>query len=124
MLARRKRRDEQLFLTEEGDKEMRIKITENDIKKVVKDWLAIKRIFSFYILQGLGCFLGIPDRIAIYKGRIVCIEFKTEKGVQSTFQKLFQANVENSGGIYIVARCLEDVIESFEKLDTIIEEEG
>lgn len=103
---------------------MRIKVTENDIKKVIKDWLAIKRIFSFHILQGLGCFLGIPDRIAIYKGRIICIEVKTEKGTQSKWQLLFQQNVEASGGIYILARGVDDVIKIIEKLDSIIKEKG
>jgi len=99
---------------------MKLKVTENDVKKVIKEWLGIKRIFSFHIMQGLGSFKGIPDRIAIYKGRIICIEVKKEKGIQSEWQILFQKQVEASGGIYIVARCIEDVVEVFEKLDRII----
>ena len=90
---------------------MRIKINETDIKKVIKDWLNIKGIFNFHLLAGLGAYKGCPDRIAIYKGKIICIEVKTITGMQSIHQKLFQKNVEKAGGIYVLARCVEDVEE-------------
>lgn len=95
---------------------MRIKVTENDVKKVIKDYLNIKRIFHWYNLQGLGSFRGIPDFVAVYKGRVICIETKSPTGVQSKWQKLFQANVENSDGIYILARGLEDVEKVIEEI--------
>lgn len=39
----------------------------------------------------------------------VYIEVKTPRGVQSEYQKIFQQNIESYGGIYILARGLEDV---------------
>ena len=52
------------------------KITESDIKTQVKDYLNIMGFFHFHILQGLGAFLGIPDRIAIKDGRVLFLEIK------------------------------------------------
>ena len=42
-------------------------------------------------------------------GRLVEIEVKTPKGQQSTPQRNYQRMLEAHGGIYILARCVEDV---------------
>ena len=53
---------------------------------------------------------GQPDIIAILPGGIFCgIEVKTLKGKQSPDQILFQKRLERAGGVYIVARSIEDV---------------
>ena len=46
-----------------------IKQTEADLKQQVKDLLAIKHIFSFPILQALGSYPGLPDRVIHFRGR-------------------------------------------------------
>lgn len=85
-------------------------LTENDIKKQVKDYLNIKGWFNFHVLQGLGAYKGIPDRIAIKNGRVLFIEIKKPKGKQSLNQTLFQKELEYASGEYILVRCLEDLI--------------
>jgi hypothetical protein len=42
-------------------------------------------------------------------GRRLEVECKTERGRQSDDQKSFQRMIENFGGLYVLARSLEDV---------------
>ena len=89
----------------------RLKITEANVKDQVKDYLSLKGYFHFPILQGLGAFKGVPDRIAIKDGRVLFLEIKKPVGwKQSDKQKEFQANIEKEKGEYYLVRSLEDII--------------
>jgi Holliday junction resolvase len=92
-------------------KQYKPKITENDVKKQVKQYLSLKGWFHFHILQGLGAYKGIPDRIAIKDNRVLFIEVKKPTGVQSDDQITFQQNIEYQGGEYLLVRKLEDLQE-------------
>ena len=87
--------------------------TENEIKRLVKDYLKIKGWFHFYNLQGMGAYKGVPDIIAIKNGRVLFIECKrpARGSKQSPAQIEFQRNIEYQGGEYVLVRCLEDLIE-------------
>ena len=50
-----------------------------------------------------------PMPINFAWGRIVCIEVKSAKGKLSPDQEAFKQNIEANGGIYILARSVEDV---------------
>lgn len=52
---------------------------------------------------------GQPDIFACIRGRFVGIEAKTAVGRQSEKQKIWQRNLERAGGIYILARSVDDV---------------
>lgn len=58
---------------------------------------------------------GIPDIFLIrsngFGSVIYGIEVKSATGQQSEFQKKFQQKLEASGGIYILARSVDDLIE-------------
>lgn len=54
---------------------------------------------------------GVPDIIGCFKGRLIGIEIKSEKGVVSEYQKEFIENINRAGGLAFVARSLDDVIE-------------
>lgn len=54
---------------------------------------------------------GISDIIVLSEGKAYFIEVKTAKGKQRPDQEDFQAFVESAGCEYILARCLEDVME-------------
>ena len=92
-------------------KEYKLKLTENDIKNQVKDYLSLKKWFHFHVLQGLGAYKGVSDRIAIKDGRVIFLECKKPGGKQSAEQIEFQANVENVGGEYYVIHSLEEIME-------------
>jgi hypothetical protein len=61
---------------------------------------------------------GIADIISCVNGRFVGIEVKRPgaKNEQSEQQKIHQRNVMKSGGIYILADCLEDVTQIIEPI--------
>ena len=88
------------------------KISENDVKKMVKDYLSIKKYYHFPILQGLGAKRGIPDIIAIKNNRVLFLECKRPGGgKQSDYQKQFQADIEGHGGEYHIVSSLNELID-------------
>jgi Holliday junction resolvase len=82
---------------------------ENIVKRQVRRYLEIRGWFNFPLTAGLGCYPGVCDRIAVKNGRVLFIEVKSPAGNQSLLQKRFQACIEASGGIYILARSVEDL---------------
>ena len=95
----------------------KLKITENDVKKVCRDYMKVTGWFRFHILQGLGCFPGITDDIAIKNGNVLFIEYKRPGGKQRECQREFQIFIESHGGIYLLVKCLEDLIEAINKIE-------
>ena len=88
------------------------------MKRAVKDYLNATGWFNFHILQGMGAYKGIPDRIAIKNGTVLFIEVKKPKGSkQSDNQKIFQECIEQAGGIYILVKCIEDLIKAINKIE-------
>lgn len=86
------------------------KIKESDIRKQVRDYLRLKGWLVIYLLQGLGCYPGLSDLVAIKGGKVVWIELKKPgKSVQSEKQIIFQEQIESHGGIYRVVRGIEDL---------------
>ena len=104
---------------------MKLKSSEKDIQRTILEYLALKGIFHYR--QNTGAFkdtqghlyrfgaTGSPDIVCVHRGRYVGIEVKGEKGKQSPAQEQFQENLERAGGMYILARSLDDVIGTFGK---------
>lgn len=88
-----------------------MKISESDIRRQVRDYLRVKGWFVFHVLQGLGCYLGVTDLIAVKDGRVLFIELKTARGRQSEHQKKFQADLEAAGGEYVLCRGVDELRE-------------
>ena len=82
---------------------------ESEIRAQVRDLLRWKGWFVYYLLQGLGCYPGLSDMVAVKNGRVIHIELKPRTGKQSDNQIQFQADIEAAGGEYRVVRCIEDV---------------
>ena len=96
------------------DKKMpgqKIKISESEITKQIRDYLKIRQIFHWKVMQGLGATPGIADILGIYKGKPLAIEVKTAKGKPSENQLAFLARFRTEGGIAFIARSVDDVIE-------------
>jgi len=53
---------------------------------------------------------GVPDILGILKGRFLGIEVKTDKGKQSEEQMMFENDCKGAGGLYILARNVDDVM--------------
>lgn len=85
-------------------------LSEKEIQNMIREYL---RAFGWFVIrhqQGLGCHKGLSDLTAIKNGRTVYIEVKTPRGSQSDDQIQFQADIELHGGLYILARSVEDVM--------------
>ena len=86
-------------------------LTETHIKGQIRDFLAAMQIFSYPIMQGLGCYPGLPDRVIHFNGRVIYLEVKTTKGKLSDHQIAFQEQCEQDGIKYRVIRDLEGLQE-------------
>lgn len=82
---------------------------ETAIRRQIQDYLRWTGWFVYYNLAGLGSYPGLSDLVAVRGGRVVHIEVKTPKGVQSEKQKRFQRKLEAAGGEYVLARSVADV---------------
>lgn len=59
---------------------------------------------------------GSADIIGLVKGRFIAIEVKSPSGRQSINQSEFQRNIEKFGGIYILARTIDDVLDAIKNI--------
>jgi len=103
--------------------------SEKEVQKTILDWLAWHKIFAWRNNSGcvfsnykgktrmirIGC-PGAPDIIGIFKGLFLGIEVKAKKGKLRPEQKEFLDNIKKYGGIAIVAKSVEDVEESLNKI--------
>lgn len=102
---------------------------ESDTQKAILDYLAIKRIFHWRNNTGATKIgerfvrfgdKGSPDIFAVQiitfsggitGGQVYGIEVKSDtNGKQSEEQHNWQEHFEEAGGVYILARSLDDVI--------------
>ena len=96
---------------------------EKDIQAAIMQWLTLKKIFFYR--NNVGAFqnaqgnfyrfghAGAPDIICVSNSRYIGIEVKAPKGKLSPAQEHFRDNLEKAGGVYIIARQVEDVIKFF-----------
>lgn len=83
---------------------------EVEIQAQVKQYLQWRGWYVVKIHQSLGSHRGIADLYALKNGWHVWLEIKTPKGRLSEHQQQFKDEVEAHGGIYILARGIEDVM--------------
>jgi hypothetical protein len=81
------------------------------LTKSIRQLLNSVGIFAWKEWGGPMSTPGVPDIIGCFKGRLIGIEIKSEKGIVSEYQKEFIDNINRAGGLAFVARSLEDVIE-------------
>lgn len=87
----------------------RLKISENDVKKLVRDYLNVHGIFHWHNAANVISHPGLSDRMALYRGKFYALEIKKPGGKLSANQKIFLENVEKAGGVGVVITCLEDL---------------
>ena len=86
---------------------------ETQLKSQIKDYLDLKGVFHFPIMQGLGAKPGLPDRVAVVDGKFYGIEVKAKNGRLSEHQIAFRDRLTEAGGTYIEARSLDQIINAF-----------
>ncbi|MHB8084264.1 MAG: hypothetical protein ACYDHZ_00360 [Dehalococcoidia bacterium] len=86
------------------------KITpETALKRAARDFLRLHNIWSFPITAGLGSHPGVADRLGIYQGKPLAIEFKSIRGRLTPYQEVFKKEWESRGGIHITCWSIEDL---------------
>lgn len=85
--------------------------TETEIKASIKLFLRLKGWFVYHNIAGIGSYGGLPDITAIKEGRIIQIEAKRLKGIQSDLQKDFEKQWVKHGGEYLLVRSVQDLID-------------
>jgi hypothetical protein len=89
------------------------KITpETALKRAARDFLRLHGIWTFPVTAGIGSYPGIPDRIGIYQGKPLGIEFKSRIGRLTAYQEQFKQDWESRGGLFIVCKTIEDLAEA------------
>lgn len=110
---------------------MKINLSEKTIENHILIYLKSRGIFAWKN-QSVGVFdpvkkiyrksknpfhlNGTSDIIGIYKGKMLAIEVKSNRGVVSEEQKEFINNINKLGGIAFIARSLDDVVEKLSNL--------
>lgn len=89
---------------------------ESEIKRKIKKYLDSVGAFWSAVTGGAYSKPGDPDLIACFRGRYIAIEAKTPRGVQSPIQKRRQREIMEAGGVYILARSVEDVADIIEEI--------
>lgn len=85
-------------------------LLEKDIQAAIKQYLQLRGWYVVKIHQSLGSHKGIADLYAIKGGLSVWIEVKTPAGILSDHQRTFRDEIESHGGVYYVARSVDDVV--------------
>lgn len=87
-------------------------VNESHIRQQIREWLQIHGWYVVLMVASPVSHKGIPDLMAYGpKGERLDIEVKTAKGRQSDEQKAYQEEIERRGHQYVLARCLEDVMD-------------
>ncbi len=94
----------------------------SDLVKQVMDFVRVLGFRPFKNLGVIGMERGRPDIDVCVRGRWVSIEVKTGKGRLSAVQEAVRADIISAGGTYVVARCLEDVLQGLRQVAPGIEE--
>lgn len=81
------------------------------LTKSIRQLLNSVGIFAWKEWGGPMSTPGVPDIIGCFKGRLIGIEIKAEKGIVSDYQKEFIDRINKAGGLAFVARSVDDVIE-------------
>ena len=102
---------------------------ENQVEKSIGQWLQVYKFF-FWKTTSNGFFdtktkrfrkhvspfvkNGAPDFIVVHQGYFIGIEVKSPVGRMSESQKEFMHDLRKAGGIYILARSIDDVEKEFQ----------
>lgn len=99
--------------------------TEKETQAAILGYLEARRIFHYRQNSGAyktqaGGFVrygspGAPDIVCVFNGGYIGIEVKDKKGKMNENQEAFAKALTDAGGVYLVARSIDDVIEFFEK---------
>ena len=85
---------------------------ETALKRAARDFLRLYGVWTFPVTAGMGSYPGIADRLGIYQGKPLAIEFKSRLGRLTTYQEKFRQEWESRGGLYVTCKSIEDLAQA------------
>lgn len=95
-----------------------VQTPESKLKQRIRDLLTARGAFYSNVQGGSFAKPGDPDIVVCYRGRYVAVEAKAPDGRQSSIQRIRQEQIEDAGGMYVLAYSVEDVVSALDRLDT------
>lgn len=95
------------------------KTEESKLEQEVEKFMREKRIWQLVRFQAQYNQNGLPDRLYLYKGLLLGLELKTDKGVPTILQLRKLKEINNNGGLGIIIRSVNDVKKLIEIIDKI-----
>jgi len=94
------------------------KKSEATIQKEIVNYCELNKILIFCVPNeatrsnskfiGMGVLPGVSDLILVLQNKVIFVELKTHKGIQSEKQKEFEIKIYNLGHQYILIRSLDE----------------
>lgn len=95
------------------------KTEESKLEQEVEKFMKEKRIWQLARFQAQYNQNGLPDRLYLYKGLLLGLELKTDKGVPTILQLRKMEEINENGGIGVIIRSVNDVKKLIEIIDRI-----
>jgi len=89
-------------------------VKERDVLASIKSYLKYGGWYTIRVHQGLGSHRGVSDLVAVKDGITVWIECKSPRGTLSKDQQTFREAIEAHGGIYLLVRSIDDLVQQLE----------
>lgn len=86
-------------------------LAEAQVLVQVKEYLTYRGWLVMRIHQSLGSKPGLPDLICLKNRKTIYVECKSQRaGAKlSGPQEIMRREIEEHGGVYVLARCIDDV---------------
>ena len=95
------------------------KTEESKLEQEVEKFMREKRIWQLARFQAQYNQNGLPDRLYLYKGLLLGLELKTDKGAPTILQLRKLKEINNNGGLGLIIRSIDDVKKLIEIIDRI-----
>lgn len=95
------------------------KTEESKLEQEVEKFMREKRIWQLARFQAQYNQNGLPDRLYLYKGLLLGLELKTDKGVPTTLQLRKLKEINDNGGLGVIIRSADDIKRLIEIIDRI-----
>lgn len=95
------------------------KTEESKLEQEVEKFMLRRRIWQLARFQAQSNQNGIPDRLYLYKGLLLGLELKTDKGSPTTLQLIKLKEINNNGGIGVIIKSVDDVKELVNIIDKL-----
>ena len=95
------------------------KTEESELEQEVEKFMREKRLWQLARFQAQYNQNGLPDRLYLYKGLLLGLELKTDKGSPTILQLRKLKEINNNGGLGLIIRSIDDVKKLIEIIDKI-----